>query len=83
MGGVGGICFIIFNLFSQKFRLLACLEPPKKFSVVVSKMTLVFCFGSKPKLCSFDLDLDQAEQLGLPVQTKCVHFPWAVQVELS
>ena len=27
-----------------------------------SKVTLVSCFGPKPKLCSFDLDLDQAEQ---------------------
>ena len=27
-----------------------------------SKVTLVFCFGPKPKLCSLDLDLDQAEQ---------------------
>ena len=26
------------------------------------KVTLVFCFGPKPKFCSFDLDLDQAEQ---------------------
>jgi hypothetical protein len=26
------------------------------------KVTLVFCFGQKPKFCSFDLDLDQAEQ---------------------
>ena len=25
-------------------------------------MTLLFCFGPKPKFCSFDLDLDQAEQ---------------------
>jgi hypothetical protein len=23
----------------------------------------VFCFGPKPKFCSLDLDLDQAEQL--------------------
>ena len=28
-----------------------------------SKVTLVFCFGPKPKLVFFDLDLDQAEQL--------------------
>ena len=27
------------------------------------KVTLVFCFCPKPKFCSFDLDLDQAEQL--------------------
>ena len=27
-----------------------------------SKVTLVSCFGPIPKLCSFDLDLDQAEQ---------------------
>ena len=27
-----------------------------------SKVTLVFCFGPKPKFYSFDLDLDQAEQ---------------------
>ena len=27
-----------------------------------SKVNLVFCFGPKPKFCSFDLDLDQAEQ---------------------
>ena len=27
-----------------------------------SKVTLVFCFRPKPKFCSFDLDLDQAEQ---------------------
>ena len=26
------------------------------------KVTLVFCFGPKPNFCSFDLDLDQAEQ---------------------
>ena len=26
------------------------------------KVPLVFCFGPKPKFCSFDLDLDQAEQ---------------------
>ena len=26
------------------------------------QVTLVFCFGPKPKFCSFDLDLDQAEQ---------------------
>ena len=26
------------------------------------KVTLVFCFGPKPTFCSFDLDLDQAEQ---------------------
>ena len=25
-------------------------------------VTLVFCFGPKLKFCSFDLDLDQAEQ---------------------
>ena len=31
------------------------------------KVTLGFCFGPKPKFCSFDLDLDQAEQ-----------FVWAV-----
>ena len=29
------------------------------------KVTLVFCFGPKPKFCSFDLDLDQAEQLNV------------------
>jgi hypothetical protein len=28
-----------------------------------SKVTLLFCFGPKQKFCSFDLDLDQAEQL--------------------
>ena len=27
-----------------------------------SQVTLVFCFGPNPKFCSFDLDLDQAEQ---------------------
>ena len=57
---------------TQKFRLLASLEPPERFSVgggdewMVGgglKATLVFCFGPKPKFCSFDLDLDQAEQL--------------------
>ena len=26
------------------------------------KVSLVFIFGPKPKFCSFDLDLDQAEQ---------------------
>ena len=26
------------------------------------KVTLVFCFGPKPKFGSIDLDLDQAEQ---------------------
>ena len=26
------------------------------------RVTLVFCFGPKPKFCSLDLDLDQAEQ---------------------
>ena len=25
------------------------------------QVTLVFCFGLKPKFCSFDLDLDQPE----------------------
>ena len=25
-------------------------------------MTLVLCFGPKPNVCSFNLDLDQAEQ---------------------
>ena len=29
------------------------------------KVTLVFCFGPKPKFCSLDLDLDQAEQYAL------------------
>ena len=69
----GGIFVIIFNLIrpilvsSQKFRLLACLEPPSKFSVGGwvggggSKVPLVFCFGPKPKFCPFDLD--QAEQI--------------------
>ena len=28
---------------------------------MVLKVTLVFCFGPKPKFCSFNLDLDQAE----------------------
>ena len=32
-----------------------------------SKVTLVFCFGPKPKFCSFDLDLDQAEQQDMPI----------------
>ena len=43
-----------------KFRLLASLEPHEKFSVVVVvvfRVTLVFCFGPKPKFCSFDSDL--------------------------
>ena len=26
------------------------------------RVTLVFCFGPKPKFCSFDLDLDQDDQ---------------------
>ena len=30
-----------------------------------SKVTLLCCFGPKPKFCSFDLDLDQAEQFQL------------------
>ena len=29
------------------------------------KVTLVICFGPKPKFCSFDLDLNQAEQNGI------------------
>ena len=32
-----------------------------------SKVTLVFCFGTKLKFCSFDFDLDQAEQQFLMV----------------
>ena len=45
-----------FNLF------LVSLEPP---SVVGgwSKVTLVFWFGPNTTLCSFDFDLNQAEQL--------------------
>ena len=30
--------------------------------MVLYKVTLVFCFGPKPKFRSSDLDLDQAEQ---------------------
>ena len=31
------------------------------------QVTLVFCFGPKPKFCSFDLDLDQAELKSLVI----------------
>ena len=30
---------------------------------VVLQVTLLFCFRPNPKFCSFDLDLDQAEQI--------------------
>ena len=71
-GGKGGVDVLrIFNFIkpnlvsTKKFRLLASLELSKQFSVVVGggyKVTLVFCFCPKPKVCTFDLDLDQAEQ---------------------
>ena len=50
------------------FTILGFLELGEKFSVVGgggggwSKVTLVFSFGPKLTFCSFDLDLDQAEQ---------------------
>ena len=33
-----------------------------KTDISFTKMTLVFCFGLRPILCSFDFDLNQAEQ---------------------
>ena len=37
------------------------------------KMTLVFCFGPKPKFSSFDLDLDQVEQLKAAFNTDFIY----------
>ena len=62
-----GICAIfgVLKLFAQKK-----LFDPCWYSVMVggwfSQVTLVFCYGLNPKFCSFELDLDQAEQLNAP-----------------
>ena len=49
----------------SSLTILGCLELGENFSVGGggwSKVTLVFSFGPKLTFCSFDLDLDQAEQ---------------------